>query len=326
MYKRNGFYYIFAPAGGVPAGWQTVLRSKQIFGPYEDKIVLHQGNTPVNGPHQGGWVELESGESWFMHFQDAGAYGRIVHLQPVKWADDWPSMGEDYNADGIGEPVMTCRKPDVGATYPVAVPQTSDDFDSDQAGLQWQWHANTKENWYSLTARKSYMRLYAINPSLNNEQITLWDAPNLLLQKFPAPCFAATTRLDFSGAAFQDKAGLIVMGQEYAFIALNKTLTDIRLILVKGEGVEDLRRETVVTSVVLSSPTVYLRVNVQQDNERRAHCTFCYSLDGDTYTDLEYLFEAKPGKWLGSKTGIFCCNLEQTASTGYADFDSFVCS
>lgn len=28
LYKRNGWYYIFAPAGGVSTGWQTVLRSK----------------------------------------------------------------------------------------------------------------------------------------------------------------------------------------------------------------------------------------------------------------------------------------------------------
>ena len=57
FYKRDGWYYIFAPAGGVPTGWQTVLRSKNIWGPYEWKIVMAQGNTNINGPHQGAWVD-----------------------------------------------------------------------------------------------------------------------------------------------------------------------------------------------------------------------------------------------------------------------------
>ena len=45
LYKRNGYYYIFAPAGGVEIGWQLVLRSKSIYGPYEERIVMAQGKT-----------------------------------------------------------------------------------------------------------------------------------------------------------------------------------------------------------------------------------------------------------------------------------------
>src|SRR5699024_2685024 len=89
FYKRNGYYYIFAPGGGVTEGWQVVMRSKNVYGPYEDRIVLAQGDTEINGPHQGAWVELESGEDWFIHFQDLNPYGRIVHLNPVKWINDW---------------------------------------------------------------------------------------------------------------------------------------------------------------------------------------------------------------------------------------------
>ena len=80
LYKKDGFYYIFAPAGGVTKGWQLVLRSKNIYGPYEEKIVLTQVETSINGPHQGAWIETQTGESWFIHFQDKGAFGRILHL------------------------------------------------------------------------------------------------------------------------------------------------------------------------------------------------------------------------------------------------------
>ena len=158
LYKRNGYYYIFAPAGGVEHGWQMVYRSKNIYGPYEERVILAQGDTPINGPHQGGYVELESGESWFIHFQDLEPYGRILHLQPMRWVEDWPEMGEKVNADGLGQPVLIHKKPNVGKNYPITVPETDDDFDGDVLGLQWQWQANYSRNWYSLEDSK--IKLY----------------------------------------------------------------------------------------------------------------------------------------------------------------------
>nr|WP_223869734.1 glycoside hydrolase 43 family protein [Paenibacillus sabuli] len=172
LYKRDGYYYIFAPAGGVATGWQTVLRSTSIYGPYEDRIVLQQGDTPVNGPHQGGYVELDSGESWFLHFQDKGVYGRIVHLQPMRWVDGWPRMGTSAVVRGVeeaageaiagaavGEPVLRHTKPNVGRTYPTQCPDDSDAFDGPAFGLQWQWQANPQPHWYALLRDPSRLRL-----------------------------------------------------------------------------------------------------------------------------------------------------------------------
>ena len=90
FYKRNGYYYIMSPAGGVKYGWQVELRSKNPYGPYEEYVGMAQGkNKKVNGPHQGAWVDTQNGEDWFLHFQDKHAYGRVVHLQPAKWVNDW---------------------------------------------------------------------------------------------------------------------------------------------------------------------------------------------------------------------------------------------
>ncbi|HEX9152434.1 MAG TPA: family 43 glycosylhydrolase, partial [Flavobacterium sp.] len=147
LYKHNGYYYIFAPAGGVATGWQTVLRAKNIFGPYEKRKVMDQGKTNINGPHQGAWVQTKTGEDWFFHFQDKGAYGRIVHLEPMKWVNNWPVIGSDQDRDGIGEPVAIHKKPNVGKTYPVATPNDSDEFNTSKLGLQWQWHANQQVYW-----------------------------------------------------------------------------------------------------------------------------------------------------------------------------------
>ena len=152
--KKDGWYYLLAPAGGVATGWQLALRAKDILGPYQAKIVLAQGDTDINGPHQGALVDTAAGDWWFVHFQDTGVYGRIVHLQPVAWRGGWPVMGRK------GEPIRRFQKPRRTGNGPAAVPQTSDDFASDQLGRQWQWQANHRSAWHSLTARKNWLRLF----------------------------------------------------------------------------------------------------------------------------------------------------------------------
>ena len=315
MYKRNGYYYIAAPAGGVATGWQVILRSKHVYGPYETKNVLHQGSTPINGPHQGGWVELDSGETWFMHFQDKGAYGRIVHLQPVHWVDDWPLMGENINEEGLGEPVLQYKKPDVGQVYPIEVPATSDDFAEDHLGLQWQWHANEGEGWYSLTEKKDHIRLYAANALVDGGN-TLWDTPNLLMQKFPALEFEVTTKMHFHPETGEDQAGLVVMGFDYGSLTLKQEKTgEQRLVLTKGNGPE--KKEEEETSVAIDQSDIYLRVTVKEG----AECFFSYSLDGESFHSIGDQLIAKKGQWIGAKVGIFSTNLQQKNSKGYADFD-----
>src|SRR5437773_1684870 len=159
LYKRNGYYYIFAPAGGVESGWQLALRSKNIYGKYERRVVLAQGKTNINGPHQGAWVETQTGESWFIHFQDKGAYGRVVHLEPMKWAGDWPVIGIDPDGDGVGEPALTFKKPNVGRAWPITTPADSDEFNDQRLGFQWQWQANPGSNWAFPSAACGFLRL-----------------------------------------------------------------------------------------------------------------------------------------------------------------------
>ncbi|HEX8601979.1 MAG TPA: glycoside hydrolase 43 family protein, partial [Pseudoduganella sp.] len=108
VYKRKGWYYIFAPIGGVVTGPQAVMRARTIQGPYEHRTVLNPGNG-LKGPHPGGYVETPSGEGWFIHFNSNGAFGRIAHLQPVVWKDDWPVMGDD------GVPVLEHPMPRTAA-------------------------------------------------------------------------------------------------------------------------------------------------------------------------------------------------------------------
>ncbi|MCZ8513813.1 glycoside hydrolase 43 family protein [Paenibacillus filicis] len=317
MYKRRGYYYIFAPAGGVSTGWQTILRSKTIAGPYEDRIVLHQGDSTVNGPHQGGWVELESGESWFIHFQDRDAFGRIVHLQPVRWEDDWPLMGEDTNGDGIGEPVLRYKKPKTSTEAAFAVPATSDTFEEAKLGLQWQWQANPRAEWFSLEERPGYLRLHTL--PLPEGAATLYDAPQLLMQKLPAPSFSAVTRLEFEPKSGEE-AGLIVFGDRYAFLAISgEEQGGYKLSLSIGEARDGDRVERTEESVRYNNGTVYLKVSVDE----RAECRFSYSLEGERYIPIGSPFRAAKGRWVGAKVGLFAADRNQTGPSGHADFNFF---
>jgi beta-xylosidase len=316
IYKRNGYYYILAPAGGVKNGWQLALRSKNIAGPYEDKIVLHQGNTSVNGPHQGAWVETQSGESWFLHFQDLDAYGRVVLLQPLQWIGDWPIIGVDSNNDSIGEPVMTYKKPNIQKEIVLQVPQCSDEFNSGNFGLQWQWQANSKINWIS-PSYQDFLRLNAIQ--IPDSESNLWDVPNLLLQKFAAPEFTTTAKLTFNARSNGEEAGILVMGTDYACLSLlykNDTYNLVQNFCTNA----DKKSKPVNTEILrLGSGVVYLRIIVR----KHAVCHFAYSIDGNNFYRLERTFIAGPGKWIGAKIGIYCIRTNKTNNFGFADFDWF---
>lgn len=323
FYKRDGWYYIFAPAGGVPTGWQTVLRSKNIWGPYEWKIVMAQGNTNINGPHQGAWVDTPDGkEDWFFHFQDKEAYGRVVHLQPMKWVDGWPVIGVDKDGDGCGSPVYSYKKPNVGETYSIETPAESDEFDSLELGLQWQWQANPKPIWYFCNGGNSLLRLYSY---YTENQVNLWDVPNLLLQKFPTEDFTVTTKVSFAPSSKYtgERTGLVVMGADYAVLAMENRADGLILVQNVCRKADKKGKEEENASVKLSDNTLFLRVKVKKDSEKEAICSFSYSVDGKKFISLGENFTAKPGKWIGAKVGLFITRPKAVNDGGWVDIDWF---
>ena len=326
LYRRHGYYYVFAPAGGVPAGYQAVFRAKNLYGPYEPRVVLAQGSTAINGPHQGAWVDTPTGEDWFLHFQDRGAFGRVVHLQPMVWRDDdWPVMGSDPKGIGKGEPVLGHAKPNVGRTYPVATPQTSDEFEGPALGLQWQWNANPRPEWAALDARPGFLRLSGVRapqtrndgaPATNNR----YDAPNFLLQKFPAPEFMVTTELEYAPAAEGEFAGLAVFGYDYALFGLRRTADGLNLVLLVNPGANRPgAEEREAAAVAAKDGPVYLRVTVAKD----ATCRFSYSSDNRTFQPMGEPFKASRDRWIGAKVGLVASAPPSAVKTGYADFDWF---
>ncbi len=229
FYKRNGYFYIFAPAGGVKRGWQTVLRAKNVLGPYEAKVILE------DGLHQGGWVD-----DWFVHFQDLGAYGRVVHRQRLRWVNEWPEIDVIANGD-------VARAPD-----------------------DWQWNGN---------------------PTREALPANLWNTTNLLLQKFPAPAFVATTTIDASAR----RTGLVVFGMDYSALVIDRGV--LKRVIARDADQGGAERELVRANV---KGPVQLRVTVSP----HAIARFSYSTGG-AFQPLGPAFVARPGKWIGAKVGIF---------------------
>ncbi len=224
FYKRNGYYYIMSPAGGVKYGWQVELRSRSPYGPYEEYVGLAQGKSHVNGPHQGAWVDTQNGEDWFLHFQDKHAYGRVVHLQPARWVNDWLVIGDDRDGDGCGDAVAKWKKPNLPSSGEFQ-PLESDEFDHTELGLQWQWQGPWSHYWYFCDAAKSRLRLYGVQ--MPEGARSLFDCPNLLLQKLPTENFTATARVQFiPNPGYKQRgenAGLILQGLDYAALKLVDT-------------------------------------------------------------------------------------------------------
>ncbi len=309
MYKRNGYYYIFAPYGGVETGPQAVLRSQSVFGPYEARTVLRAGNG-INGPHQGGWVELASGENWFMHFQQLGGYGRITHLQPMKWVNDWPVIGSDPENDGTGIPVLSSVKPNVGAVYPISLPATSDEFSQSTLGKQWQWNFNPIPSKWSLTDRPGYLRI-----KNNKSTGGFSNTKNILTQKIMGFINSGTTEIDVSGMVSNQTTGIGILGEPHIWIGVVQTGTtrQIKMSYTNswrgGSGSEN--------GPTITGNTVWLRAEVLSGGMARVS----YSTNGTTFTPLGSDLQMYFSYWKGMKYALFSWNTQ--TETGVADFNWF---
>lgn len=329
FYKRDGLYYIFAPAGGVKDGWQLVLRSESVYGPYESRRILEEADVreirrgraaPTHGPHQGAWVEDASGAGWFVHFEDRYAWGRVVHLQPLTWsADGWCVIGRDVDNDGIGEPVPGGNAPAAFAPKPlggVDAASMEPDFGGTAIPLNWQWAASPGLGWAMPNPAGHSLRLncVAVPEGWQNH----WDTPNLLLAKILSPYTEFETELTFSPSYPGDRAGVVLMGMSYSTLELYYDGQEVyvqRCVCEDAEngGAESVAAQTIVPSSALKRYgsriycTVRIKVSIKESGEwpPAATASFAY---GDEKSGLKTLgpdFDAVAGKWIGGKIGFF---------------------
>lgn len=324
MYKRDGWYWVMFPAGGVPTGFQVAMRSKSPFGPYEAQKVLAQGSTNINGPHQGGWIHTTAGEDWFMHFQDKGAYGRVVHLQPVTWKDNWPVMGRVPKKGYCGEPYVTYSKPKTTSSV-IVNPQESDEFNEPMLGQQWQWHANYDQS-FGMPTSLGFFRLYT-----HKSNKTIWHTPNLLLQKTPADNFTATTKLKLVAKADGQYGGLIMMGLDYSALVVKSVGNHFELQQITCKNADKNGTEQVKVLAQLEKTgqddntyqfaiheEIYLQLNVNAGK-----VTFSYSTNGKKFKPVGDTFTMREGKWIGAKIGFIAQEPAKSVNRGWIDVDWF---
>ena len=320
FYKRDGWYWILCPAGGVPTGFQLAMRSKSPYGPYEHKVVLAQGKTDINGPHQGGWIHTKYGEDWFIHFQDKEAYGRVVHLNPVDWSTGWPMMGKN------GEPVTTYKKPKANGQEPIANPVESDEFNSPVLGKQWQWHANYHQ-FFGMPTAFGTMRVYTWKMEDGNQN--LWEVPNMLLQKTPADAFTVTTKIRFTSKADGQFGGLIMMGHNYQALVVRREGREFKLLVISCKDADrgkPQQEELIATLKPTAEDKIDYKPGIHEDIYLRlkvkdSKVKFAWSQDGKKFKDCGGEYQMKEGKWIGAKFGFVAAETNPKTDRGWLDAD-----
>ena len=202
-------------------------------------------------------------------------------------------------------------------------PQESDEFNNGQMGLQWQWHANYHQ-FYGMPTADGTMRLYTYD-----SEGTLWDAPNLLLQKPTAPCFTATAKVRFAAKEDGQYGGLVMMGRDYSAIVVQRQGDSFLIQRHTCIGADEGKAETQQTIATLKaterdtipySPAIYidmyLRIKVKD-----GICNYSYSLDGKRFKDAGDPFTMREGKWIGAKFGFVAECKNRKEPRGWLDVD-----
>lgn len=311
LFKKDGLYYLSIPEGGVGTGWQTVMKAKDIYGPYESKRVLEMGTTRVNGPHQGALVDTPEGEWWFFHFQSTEPQGRVVHLQPVVWKDGFPEIGTDYDKNGIGEPMKICRKPNTGTSNTPYAPQSDDDFDAEKPGLQWQFNHNPDPACWSLASRPGWLEIKTQKAG------RLREAKNQFTQKTMGYKGIVTVKIDFAQQADGGRCGIECIGNKFVGAGVAMTVADGKLkprLYIENNG--EVKLLTNIASIM--DKGIYIRLEI--DALHNKHQYF-YSINGSNFVAFGDEFESGSGDWKGSRIGIYAYSTEETEGSAY--FDTF---
>ncbi len=304
VYKINGYYYLYCTYGGRD-GMQVALRSKNIYGPYEQKLLLYDTTQGINyGIHQGALIQTQTGEWWTILFVDSGPFGRFPSLQPVTWVDDWPMIGIN------GKAVTTYKKPNVGKTYPITNFPTSDEFNERKLGMQWGWNHNPDSTKWSLTKKKGYLRL--MTASITNDftmaRNTLTQRP--FAKRNQTQPTIATTKIDVSKMKDGDIAGLAMLQDPYAYIGVKQRNGKKYMIMVNNGKTMD--------SVLTNTSTIYFRITASNASSK---ASFQYSADNKVFkplgNDLSMRFSLKI--FTGNKFCLF--NYATKESGGYVDVD-----
>lgn len=332
IYKIDEKYYI-TNTNYDPLCYQVCLRADAPYGPYEVNVMSAEENFGIStgwrmgswrsGPpfplikpqenyvgcipmHQGGIVQIQSGEWWGWSMLDYNSVGRVVGISPVTWEDGWPYFGKPGN---LTRSPRTWIKPNTGFTSEPKTPyERNDDFSGPELKNTWQWnHVPVEEKW-SITERKGYLRLHSLPAK------SFWNARNSLTQRGVGPESFGITQLDLKGLKDGDIAGLALLNLPYAWLGV---MTDGKIQTLQFYNQQEEKR----VDVSIKAKTIWLRAHCDFDHDI-AHLS--YSFDGKEYTKIggEIILPYQLRTFQGVRFALFNFNTKGLEG-GYADFNSF---
>lgn len=321
IYKVDGLFYIFLAEWRRNDRKQIVLRGKNLYGPFERKVLMEKGDVVQRSVCQGALVQAADGSWWCSHqlvqnrakskgdlagpTTGESYEGRSQWLVPVEWKDRWPILGEDPDGNGIGNTVHRCHKPIKG--FPVVAPQTDDQFDSSKLGPQWQWNHNPRDSHWSLTERPGWLRLKAGVPVGDGG---FWNAANTISQRIMGKGKGvATAKVDISGMKPGQHAGFCHHSGQYVLLGISVDDDGTKRLCFNNNG-----KQTEGPDV--TADVIYYRTDIDGDR-----AVFYYSFNGETWKRFGDEFKLKFGRWRGDRLGFYCWNDELDA--GYIDIDWF---
>ncbi|MDE5840902.1 MAG: family 43 glycosylhydrolase, partial [Muribaculaceae bacterium] len=308
LYHIGDYYYIYATYPGWP-GRQTMLRSKNLWGPYEEKMVLAD-NTAT---HQGALVQTQTGEWWTLLFRDNGTLGRMPFLLPVKWEDGWPVIGTGGKAgDKYTKPVTT-------EEYPITPLPTNDPFRNYELGMQWGWNHNPDMSKLSLTQRPGFLRLYTASVTTNPYQARNTLTQRVLGYHKDKNSSYGTISVDISNMKDGDVFGFGVFQDPMAFIGIKMT-GDKRRLTYHSSSLTNKVSSTEKSGDEITDDIIYLRAVPSHSSGK---CRFYYSQDNKDYKSFgpEFKMEYDLSVFTGNKFAIF--NYATKELGGYVDVDWF---
>ncbi|MBO9555889.1 family 43 glycosylhydrolase [Cellulomonas sp.] len=299
FYKRNGYYYIWLTR---PANGQYVLRSTSPFGPYEMRQVLLNMPSPISGggvPHQGGLVQTQNGDWYYMAFVDAYPGGRVPALAPISWsADGWPTVQTVNGGWGATYP-----KPNITTTKTVASMIGPDTFAGPTLGPRWEWNHNPDTSKFTVS---NGLRLQTA--TVTND---LYNARNTLTHRIQGPSSTATIELDYSTMRDGDRAGLAMLRDSSAWIGVRRDNGVTRVSMTNGLTMDGSWNTTgtgtEAASASVSGGRIWLRATADIRPGSGRQATFSYSTDGVSFSRLGPAFTLG-NAWqffMGYRFGIF---------------------
>ena len=303
IYYHNDYFYIMCSAGSSKNGWLTALRSKDIYGSYESKIIMHQFDSIINGPNEGSLIKVEKNKYVFIHNQDLGVYGNVINLEPVCWINDWPICGSVKDELLAGTPVLVEDYPiDAKSSYKMEI---SDNFDNDTLSLMWQTPANKKDSYYSL---ENGLKLNCIFHSLKAFS-SLNLTPNLFLTKIKMKSFKVESLVEIHLLNDGDELGLCYMGKKYQYICITR-INGINHLQIK-QGYFNQENDIILFDIVYKNNMIKLQLKFKYPG--------IYQL-GFNDVMLKSKYQAYPGINIGGRIGIYAKGIR---TGGYAKVKYF---